>query len=433
MSPEQMPAWGIGQRVSTNTRHWKEWKGNNNAINKPTLLVVGGIKTRSGRAANGNVKLFRNSIEKDVQVLGLYYEPLDAEKYPEEGLEDWGTYVAGELMQRGQFRLFEEDRMFLNGRQEWEISELPYPYANWFFDTYVIPMLKDRNKQTLSPEKAMKSMRNLNIATYCWGDFFTDKLSKIMKERLPQMGYSEAETADIMKQVCVLNLTGSLPAERDSGFTTLRVFSICDHTVSMMHWGTYNKFLCDTYWGKPGNRISLAQINSNESVLTVQHVLRPRTDEVTGGEFYHPDDFGAEHKYAIYADLDYKSTEGFVMYFMWRNFVDQMIHNSRRNARSSRFIPLPEVSEMLRFVEIDDEMRQHEMKTIELAKRNGAADFAQFKSGNYSVVNARFPAIANLGQFAEGCTGRRVASHTQTKRGLSQFLSDKTVLGRENL
>ncbi len=389
-------SFGIGQRVSNNSRHWKEWTGNKHAIDKPTLLVVGGIQTRDARAANGNIKCFRSKIDKAEQVLGLYYMLLPTAR--EKGMELWGATVAWELMQRGQFKLYNEDWRYLYGHEPASLREIPYQYADWFFVNYVLPMLRDKSQNPLPVEQAIKNMRNLNIATYCWGDFFTDKLSKAMKKWVPYMGYSELETAEIMKQVCVLNLTGSLPANRHSGFTTLRVFSICDRTTSMFHWGTYNKFLCDTYWDKQGNRGAYVQINPNEALLTVQRFLRPRTDKQTGQQLYHQDDYSGEHIAAVYADLQHKSKEGAVVYHMWRNFIDQIMRNSVRNAQSKEYIPLPDLSEMVYPLRDKGNTRDEFAALMTKFKQNGAEDYARFREG-MTIIQSRFPTMAPTEMF----------------------------------
>ncbi len=322
--------FGIGQRGVGAPNNWVEWD-ETNLIDKPTLLVIGGVCTQSACDANGTARLFMRKPFPGMQIVSVYYGGW-LEKNAKKVV---GACVADEMVKRGQFSP-NICGSFDFGLEEGEcLSDYlisVQPYAERLFQTYIKPMLTGAGRP-LPFEKAVKNMRLLNIATLSFGDFVLENLSDIMKRELYQMGYSVAQRVAIMKQVAVLNLNGVMPVGKRTGFTTLRVFSMRDTYNSMFQSRTLNRFLADTYRNPLCGGADYLMVSPIEKVFAVRKFLKGR-------------DFADEHM-AIFRNVNELTLEGKISRYVIRSFIRQAIQNSIENAHQKDLIPLPHMNKML--------------------------------------------------------------------------------------
>ena len=330
--------FGLGERSITvatdNAVPWIEWD-ENRSFCKPTLLNLGGNKTESPKQANGYIKEFQKLIPyeelSDIQIVSAYY------RVPDRSLP---LYLAPELIKNKTFDFHHEkinrfkDDIFM-------ISEPAFPYAERLYQTYIEPMLVNpiTNKR-LEFSKALKNMRNLNIATHSFGDYFAVKLSDVMYEKMLKAGFSEKDTADIMKQVAVLTLGGPTVLGQKSRFTTLNVFSTRDEIASFLQSSSsWNKYLSDLFNVYNDNQGTFIPFSNNEAALVINRFykssLKPNEQSEHGLVFF---------------DIDNKkvTTSAANTKLLYRNYLTNILANSIQNANENSWRPLPSFNNLLR-------------------------------------------------------------------------------------
>ena len=99
-----------------------------------------------------------------------------------------------------------------------------------FVEQYISPLVQN-NFMRIHPTRAMKNMRNLNIATFGEGVFEANKIEEKMVDLLQRVGYSEEETRKILSQVFALFI-GAPKLKNNELFTSVSFTDLDDSTVN---------------------------------------------------------------------------------------------------------------------------------------------------------------------------------------------------------
>ena len=314
---------------------WIEWD-ETRAFDKPTLLILGGNKTKSPKEANGYIKLFQKLLPLEelpkIQIVSVYYQ------VPDRSLP---LYMVPKLIENKTFDFHNKKLDRFEGTDIFKIAPPAFPYAERLYQTHIEPMLVDSNtRKRLPKERALKNMRNLNIATHSFGDYFAIKLSEVMYEKMQVLGYAPKEAADIMKQVAVLTLGGPTVLGEKNRFTTLNVFSTRDAISSFFQSSAaWNKYLSDLFREKSDNQGMYLSFSNNEAALVLNRFYKSS---------FKPNE-GAEHGNVFFETDTKKMTRGAAnAKILYRNFLANALAHSIQNADSDTFRPLPAFTDLLR-------------------------------------------------------------------------------------
>lgn len=381
--------FGLGERSITETNDgntsWIEWD-ETRSFDKPTLLILGGNKTESPKQANGYIKEFQKLIpgEKlpDIQIVSVYY------RLPDKSLP---VYMIPELIKNKTFD-FHHEKLSRFKSDIFKISKPPFPYAERLYQTYIEPMLVNpKTNKPLEFRKALKNMRNLNISTHSFGDYFAVKLSDVMYKKMLEAGYSEKNTADIMQQVAVLTLGGPTALGQKSRFTTFNVFSTRDEIASFLQSSSsWNKYLSDLFNLKNDNKGIFISFAKNETALVINRFYKAS---------FWPN--GQNEHGLVFFDIDNKKvTMGAAnAKLLYRNYLTNILANSVQNANENSWQPLPSFNNLLRAPKnaISNGLEQLQAALfLEDAIKAGQSDYNTRQKLLQSHTETKFPLSAAL-------------------------------------
>lgn len=98
-----------------------------------------------------------------------------------------------------------------------------------FVDQYLGPLVHN-NFAKIHPTRAMKNMRNVNIATFGNGAFEANRIEDQLLDLLTRVGYSEEETRQILSQVFAIFI-GAPKVKFNEQFTSVSFTDLEDSTI----------------------------------------------------------------------------------------------------------------------------------------------------------------------------------------------------------
>ena len=161
---------GFGVRDYNADNHWRDCNEEFSLLGKKTILILPGSGTQSAKQANGMCKIAEDLLpeaQKDKwQICSMHYEDNDMGLIPV-------VIRATDLL-----------------------------------DNYLIPLFatedKDGDLHKIDANEAAHNMRNVVIFTHCYGGYVGKEIEKKMSELMTEIGYTDKERDNIMKQMIVI-------------------------------------------------------------------------------------------------------------------------------------------------------------------------------------------------------------------------------------
>ena len=208
---------GFGVRDYNTENHWRACDENFSLLDKKTILILPGSGTNSKKQANGMCKIAENMLPDDQkdkwQICSMHYE---------------------------------DSRIF----------HIPTVIrATELLDNYFAPLFSTQdiegNLHNIDANKAAENMRNIIIFTHCYGGFIEKEIERKMSELMLDIGYTDKERDDIMKQMFVVqhnNIDEKLGQNKMFATHLLRLSAADEETdVSDMLYGSDYKPLINSY------------------------------------------------------------------------------------------------------------------------------------------------------------------------------------------
>ncbi len=180
-----------GEKTEDNTFGMN--KVQNDVINNPCVLVLGGDGTRTEKLLNGYLSniyrlLKENNLHEKVGVYGVVYD-------------------FGEYMNVNMARTYQMEKYGRNVHLKKEIPQdtIDPKYITEIFNKFILGRISADNGQTkIEAEQAAENIRQLNIVAHCHGAYTALKLEEMMQKKMVELGYSKSEMAYIQKQLLIL-------------------------------------------------------------------------------------------------------------------------------------------------------------------------------------------------------------------------------------
>ena len=205
----------IGRRcpkTEKNPHGWQDISLREVSFDKPTVLCLSGDGTLTAKDANAMAKyanrlLGRNGAEEqtDVQILSVYYQNANARELTNSRLCH---------TEKDKSRFTEEEQN--------------PSYIRDFYEQCLKKIISKKDGRKQDSEQARKLMRNLNILSFCHGDYVACKLDEIMREDMKRRGYTAGEISDICKQAAVISVVPQ-DSLKKSSFTKIGFVSLDDY------------------------------------------------------------------------------------------------------------------------------------------------------------------------------------------------------------
>lgn len=205
----------IGQRcpkTSANPVGWENIPLQAIKFDKPTVLCLSGDGTLRPRDANAMAKYAERLLgrvglngQDDLQILSAYYQNANAREMTNSRLCHTET---------DKSRFSEEER------------NPSYIYD--FYEQSLRKIIRQKNGRKRETSEACKLMRNLNLLTFCHGDYVACKLNEIITEDMKRLGFAPDEIKTVTKQAAVISIVPQ-DSLKKSSFTKIGFVSLDDY------------------------------------------------------------------------------------------------------------------------------------------------------------------------------------------------------------
>lgn len=242
---------GLGVRDYNTENHWRACDENFSLLDKKTILILPGSGTNSKKQANGMCKIAEDMLPDDQkdkwQICSMHYE---------------------------------DSRIF----------HIPTVIrATELLDNYFAPLFstqdKEGNLHKIDAKKAAENMRNIIIFTHCYGGYIEKEIERKMSELMLDIGYTDKERDDIMKQMFVVqhnNIDEKLGQNKMFATHLLRLSAADEETdVSDMLYGSFRHYAISHKIDD--NSVAYLKVSDNERVLWVNRITKDKMNEHNGG------------------------------------------------------------------------------------------------------------------------------------------------------
>lgn len=257
-------------------------------FSKPTLVCCGGLKICKGHALEyqyahgfaatgaGLIGLDGFSGDAPVDVVSV--------SYPE-----------------SEYRLI--DNMHAHARAVQANDAItPSAFARSFAKEHLFPLLVDAEGRRLPLERMKSNLSNVRILAHSYGGIFAQHLEGALCLQLNDMGLTQDETADVMRQVVMVTAgTPSAIGVSDAPFTTLHVLNHDDgEAQNSMDFRKASKHLLhqtDQLLNRQGHPATMSDIEKNEPTYAAKPltIIPVRTRSAFGEVRYKHAPRSAEH------------------------------------------------------------------------------------------------------------------------------------------
>lgn len=182
----------VGRRIKGLFKNWEVVDLNYYQMEKPIILILGGNRANTEKAANGYAKIIQSHLGvflPDVDVLSISYQDLE-----------------------------------LNSMNEIRI-------CNELVDKLFLPLVcSDGDK--IDFDKACRNMRKVNVFGHCYGDYqIFDNLIECLQQRMVEIGYSSQEIEKIVSQIFLVSYASNVRSKKIP-VNSLSILSPADNQLS---------------------------------------------------------------------------------------------------------------------------------------------------------------------------------------------------------
>ncbi len=332
MDEQELSQIYVGKRDLSAENHWSELD-QDYQIDKPVLLVLGGMGTECTKQANGNAKAITDLIgitDKDIDILSFYYKLRE-----DDSTRLFRMFLDG-LAGKNRIRAVEYQinrigslEKALEQKQGWtDIHYIKKLYKNFFE-----PLFSENNGTTkVSVSAAKKRCRNVNVVGHCHGAYVMSEVERMMQKKMQELGYSGNETKDILKQIVVFNIAPVHPLG-NAKFSTYSFSSSGDTKECNLSEKTINKFM----WRTAEQSHSPEESTKNYSDSTLKISDNEMFFYKKGGGIEFSTDI--EHDIAFFTQC--VDSEKNPMPYLLKSNLECALSNSVQNAQSAELVNLP--------------------------------------------------------------------------------------------
>ena len=247
----------FGMKTKDNDEHWTE--DFTLDPKKKTLIIYGGDGTKTARAGNGNINSSVNALgftseqQNDIQMIACYYpqntEILEEVLYGDDVI-NYGECVINDLQR--------------------ETSKVFFPF---------IAKKTEQGWKKLPENELFENMRNIMIATHCFGTGEMFFLNEFLHKEMIKLGYNEDLIDRALRQnLCITN-NSQRDFEDKMKMTTLHRYSVFDgQGEEICKYGIKNSYPAHLYKSEEfnkrgGNKSSFICLNKNEVMMAFDKIL----------------------------------------------------------------------------------------------------------------------------------------------------------------
>ncbi len=266
INPDYFSYYRLGIKDRNATNHWSE-----KALldpKKKTLVFLGGSETKDAKAANGNINGWAD-------ILGLTSEQISS-------IQLCSCYRPVNLTISYLLRRTGRVKKQINDDYHREILQKFMPF---------MAKTKDNKLVKYTGEELASNFRNIMIQAHCAGANDLVKFTKIFNETLTQLGYTDKEKTNAMRQIiCITNNTQRELTDNLS-FTTIHRYSVQDGQFEP----EYDQHLSDahpiflathkSFLPKKGIKSGFINLKNNEMLMVFDKILanNSKRDEHNAG------------------------------------------------------------------------------------------------------------------------------------------------------
>ena len=259
---------GLGRQNPDFPYSWQELD-KSYQIDRPILLILGGVRTICPQIANGYAKIFSRFMnlenQSGIEVISAYYRNFTP------------TMLPIQLFTCDK-RMADMKRCLQCCQDNWHRSRQEETFSPNFiselFHDYFLPLISQNNgTERLDLSEAKYRMRNVNIVAHSFGGYVVLMMEKMLAKKMTALGYTSREQKDIQKQMAVISLAPpyGLGLSRS---TTLSVASVIgDPLFTEGLSGTFNNFLKSVspeYQGTNASpNLAIVDLSETESVMGI--------------------------------------------------------------------------------------------------------------------------------------------------------------------
>lgn len=233
---------GMGIRDYKAASHWRNCDENFSLLDKKTILILPGSGTNSAEQANGMCKIAENMLPDDQkdkwQICSMHYEDKDTGIIPT-------TIRAIDLL-----------------------------------DNYLVPLFTTKDKKDdlhkIDAQTAAKNLRNVVVFTHCYGCDIMQAIGEKMSELMTEVGYTDKERDNIMKQMFVLqhnNIDYDIGNYKNKTTNLIRISQCDEHNYqNKIECGTFHHYKCQRKM--PEDKAAYIKLSANDRILFAKQITK---------------------------------------------------------------------------------------------------------------------------------------------------------------
>ncbi len=159
-------------------------------------------------------------------------------------------------------------------------------------DEFILPLISKRNKnrdlEKINPEQAKQNLRDVVMATHCYGSYMIEAIDEKLASDLRNLGYSPTDCADIQKQLFVLHMNDISVnlGQKKMGSTNLYRITQADEKYSVSNYAenSFQYYVLNVPMFE--GDVAYIKVGENERALFVSQVSEDGVHEHNGAYWH---------------------------------------------------------------------------------------------------------------------------------------------------
>ena len=141
-------------------------------------------------------------------------------------------------------------------------------YYQPFFDTYILPMIVDKNGQAHSSSEIIKNLQNVTFASHCHGGFLAYQIEKMIAEKLAE--FYPKQMLELMSNIRMIHFSSRRPKGINLWGKHLDIISQNDGTYADSALLEYDDIHKQIHRAPLLNESALISVSPNEEILVLK-------------------------------------------------------------------------------------------------------------------------------------------------------------------